>query len=435
MIQVKGFYSFPKMANNMANAMAVFGELSQYATTFARDYKTYTKDQSQLSFCSFSSKDGDNKVELGLEFSNIACEIGDFCYLIGPNITNANTKEDFAQQVQNQFGARIRTVTCGDQITDGTRRMPKWISWEMLSQTTTYRYKVWLAGADFEQSYDEFEILIVPPVEPIDKLFMPFADLLIELDRNDMAIIHERTNTIRGRISETIIRTEMIELIDKTNNTNRVNIGFTTLIYGPAGDTTDNIKDAIKKYISNNSTSTENEWRQLMPDLFNTTCFYVIPRWDRYGIQPRAGMPGIHSPLVGTLENYNYVKNITKTYIPAAHLDENMEQTIHRYKDITISMCGGDFNRLNKFKFSDYFPDYLAESSINNEDFNRQEEPTKAISILLLTILKKIDLYESDPTLGSALRVIEKYGQRFIVGKQSNIEYYVLMKPSQQPKP
>jgi hypothetical protein len=37
--------------------------------------------------------------------------------------------------------------------------------------------------------------------------------------------------------------------------------------------------------------------------------------------------------------------------------------------------------------------------------------------------------------MGSALRLIEKYGQRFVVGKYQNIEYYVLMKPSQQPKP
>lgn len=217
MIQIKGFYSVPKMANNMANAMAIFGELSQNANTFARDYRTYTKDTSQLSFCAFSSKDGDTKVELGLEFTNIACEIGDFCYLIGPNITNSNTKDDFAQMVQSQFGARIRTVICGDLITDSTRRMPKWISWEVISQATTYRYKVWLAGADFEQSYDEFEILVVPPVEPIDKLFMPYADLLIELARNDMAALHERVNTVRGKIVETIIRTEMVELIDKTH--------------------------------------------------------------------------------------------------------------------------------------------------------------------------------------------------------------------------
>jgi hypothetical protein len=432
MIQVKGFYSVPKSVNNMPNVKAVFGELSQYANTFARDYKTYTKGTSQLSFCSFSSKNGDTPIELGLEFSNIACEVGDFCYLIGPNISNSNTKEDFAQQVQSEFGSRIRTVICGDLVTDSTRRMPKWISWEVLGQNVTYRYKVWLASADFELSYDEFQILVVPPVVPIDRLFMPYADLLLELARNDMAIMHERVNTTRGEIPETIIRTEMVELIDKTNTNNRANIGWTVLIYGPAGDTTDHIKDAIKKYISNNSTSTENDWRQLMPDLFNTTCFYVIPRWDRFAIQPRLGMPGIQSPLVGTLENYNYTKNLTKSYIPAAHFDANMEDTFHRYQHLKLNIIGGEFNRLNKYKFSDYFPDYIAESTVN-EDFNRQSTETKEISTLLATILLKIDLYEKDPTLGSALRLIEKYGQRFIVGKYMNIEYYVLMKPSQQP--
>lgn len=432
MIQVKGFYSVPKLSNNTANAVAVFGELSQNATSYSRDYKTYTKDSSQLSFCSFSSKNGETKVELGLEFSNIACEVGDFCYSIGPNIGNQNTKEDFAQMVQNNFGARVRTVTCGDLVTDSTRRMPKWISWEVLGQSTTYRYKVWLSGSDFEQSYDEFEILVVPPLQLIDGLFMPYADLLLELARNDMSIIHERVVSIRGKISETIIRTEMVELIDKTNNFNRVNVGWTVLVYGQAGDTTDHIKDAIKKYISNNSTNSENDWRLLMPDLFNTTCFYVLPRWDRFSVQPRLGMPGVQSPLSSVMENYNYTKTKTAAYVPALHLEENLQSTVHPYMKLTLNIVGGDFNRLNKFKFSDYFPDYLAEES-TNEDFFRQSKETQDITNLLSTILLKIDLYEKDPSLSSSIRLIEKYGQRFIVGKYLNIEYYVLMKPTQQP--
>lgn len=215
---------------------------------------------------------------------------------------------------------------------------------------------------------------------------------------------------------------------------NRMNIGWTVLKYGPAGDTTDNIKDAIKKYISNNSTATENDWRGLMPDLFNTTCFYVVPRWDRFAIQPRVGMPGTQSPLVNTMENFKYVKEITKSYIPANHFEENHEQSIHRYQYLTLNFIGGEFNRLNKFRFSDYFPDYLGEGT-QSEDFNRQSEETKQISTLLGAILKKIDLYSSDPSLGGSFRLIEKYGQRFIVGKFMNIEYYVLMKPDQQPRP
>ena len=48
-------------------------------------------------------------------------------------------------------------------------------------------------------------------------------------------------------------------------------------------------------------------------------------------------------------------------------------------------------------------------------------------------MLAKIDRYNIDPTLPVNLRVIEKYNQKFLVGKYANVEYYVLMKPEQQP--
>lgn len=432
MITVKGFYTNLKLVNNAADSTAVFGELTQYASTFARDFKAYTRGDSQVSFCLFSCKDGAANTTLSTEFIELGCEIGEWAYSVGPNITNTNTKNDFIQMMQNQFGARVKSVSCGDLVTDTIRRMPQWLSWEADGQAGTYRYKIWLASLDFESSYDEFEILVVPPVDRIDTLFQPYPDLLIELSKNTLQVLHERMTQVRGKFPETIVQTEMVELIDRTNTNNRTQIGWTALIYGPAGNTTDNIKDAIKKYISINSTNTENDWRLLMPDLFNTTCFYVIPRWDRYAIAPRLAIPGIHSPVSNSMENFNYTRTVTSAYVPNAHLQDNLEVTMHRYKDITLNIVGGEFNRLDLFKFTDYFPDYIAENS-TSEDFNRQKQATKDITTLLTLILKKIDQFETDPSIPVNLRLIEKYGQRFVVGKYNNIEYYVLMKPTQQP--
>jgi hypothetical protein len=83
-------------------------------------------------------------------------------------------------------------------------------------------------------------------------------------------------------------------------------------------------------------------------------------------------------------------------------------------------------------KFTDYFSDYLALES-TTEDFNRQTQATKDITNLLTNILSKIDRYSVDTTIAVNLRVIEKYNQKFLVGKYANVEYYVLMKPEHQP--
>lgn len=432
MIVIKGFYNVPKLNNNAANSAAVFGELTQYASTFTRDLKTYTKGLSQVNFSLFSCKDGNNKVEPSETFTDIACEVGDWAYEIGPTITNSVTKNDFANLLLNRFSGRISSVTCGEMLTDTVRRMPLWIAWDVVGGATTYKFKVWLSSLDFESSYDEFEIVIVPPVDKADKLFMPFADLLLELKENTLSVIHERMLTIKDRKPESILRTEMVELIDRANISNKVSIGLTALIYGPAGDTTDSIKDAIKLYLSRNSTNSESEWRLLMPDLFNTTCFYVIPRWDKFAIQSRLSMPGVHSPVVNMMEHFNFIKSKTAGYISTPHLTANLENTIHRYMNISVAIIGGEQNRLGLFKFSDYFPDYVAEES-TSEDFNRQKQLTRNITNLFTTVLSKIDKFNKDQTLPVTIRFIEKYGQRFLVGKLENIEYYFLMKPDQQP--
>lgn len=431
MITIKGFFSNPTFINNNDKTTAIFGELTQYSSSFARDYKTYTKN-SKVLFNVFSSKDGLTNITLGDEFTLLGCEVGEWCYETGPNISSTSTKTDFISLLQSHFGARVRNVNCGDLTTDGTNRLPVWVSWETVGQSGTYFYKVWLANQAFESSYDEFEILVIPPVERVDSLFQPFPDLLVELSKNNIAVIHERMQNVRGKFPETLIETEMIEVFDRVTTGNKVAVGWTVLIYGPYGNTSDHIKDAIKAYISVNSTNTENDWRVLMPDLFNTTCFYIVPRWDKFAIQPRLALPGIHSPVITALENIEYVKEKTNTYISQAHLNTNLQTTLHPYKRITLNIVGGEFNRLSFFKFTDYFSDYLGLES-TTEDYNRQEQSTKDITTLLTQILKKIDSFNEDPSLPTNLRLIEKYNQRFIVGKYENIEYYVLMKPTQQP--
>lgn len=432
MITVKGFYSAPKFNSNVNNVTAVFGELTQYASTFSRDYKTFAKGLSQINFCLFSCKEADTKVDMNLELTDVACEIGDWMYQIGNNISNSNNKADVISMLTSAFGLRIANVNVGDLVSDTHRRMPKWVSWESSAGANVYHFKIWLSSLDFETNYDEFEIFVVPPVDFIDKLFQPYPDLLVELSRNNISVIHDRMVEIRNKFPETIVGTEMVELIDRTNTNNRTQIGWTTLVYGPAGDTTDRKKDAIIKYIANHSTNAENEWRLLMPDLFNNTCFYIVPRWDRFAITPRLAMPGIHSPVVNAMENYNYVKGITSSFVSAAHLEANLETTIHRYKDLSINVVGSQHNRLGLFKFTDYFADYLAQESMN-EDFNRMAQDTKEITNLLTYLFMKIDNFQNDPSLPGAIRFIEKYNKRFLVGKFRNIEYFVLMKPNQQP--
>ena len=431
MIVVKGFYSVPKFFNNQPNSVAVFGELTQIAATYARDFKTYTNETSQLSFCLFSCKDGVSPVDLTPTYSTQGCDVGDWIYSVAPNISINLTPIEWAQLMQAALGNGINTVTCGELITDGTRVMPRWVSWQVNAPNDTYFFKVWLSSHDFQESYDDFEIYIVPPVDNVDKLFQAHADLVTELARNNIAVIHERMMEVKNNFPETVVRTEMIEIIDRTNTNNRVQSAWTALVYGRQGDNTDSIRNAIRAYNTSHSTNTEADWRVLMPDLFNVTCFYVYPLWTKFAVAPRLSMPGINSPVVSAWANLEYVRLISNAHMTEAHVREHLETTSHRYKNLSLNFIGGTDNRLGKCKFSDYFPDYINEAS-TSEDFFRQSTATKDITNLMTVMLKKIDLWEQDSTLPPSIRVFVKHGMTFLASKYDNIEYYVLMKPTHQ---
>ena len=56
--------------------------------------------------------------------ADIANEIGVWAFSVAPTITNATTKIDFAQSALSQFNGRIRSVQCGDMVSDTINRLP-----------------------------------------------------------------------------------------------------------------------------------------------------------------------------------------------------------------------------------------------------------------------------------------------------------------------
>lgn len=428
MHQIKGFYNVDGQIINDPDTVAVFGELSSKSRTYALDVKEYINSNYQnIKFTLFSSKLGSEDVALDTDVKDIILNVGSWLYGLGDAITPNTNSSGLATLLQNNFNNVVMDSRCGSILYDTIRRLPVWVSFRLRNAAIDTEIKVWLSDSAFQTEYEPYLIKIIPPFENIDQFFMPASDLKELVSKINPVELADRINDVRGDYPDTVLRAESTTYINPSDTNDTLTVYWHAVIYGRAGDDSSLIRQAIIEYINNNSMSSETQWKNILPDLFNVTAFYILPRWDKYAIATRRTIPGIYSPITKYNEVIDFVEQKLNQIVSRSHIEQNLEITTHRYKSITLAMVGGEDNRRGLFKISDYFSDYIGEGS-TSEDFNRQKEQTKTWTNMITELLIKAENYENNPTLPSNTRLVSRGGLSYLVKKLDNIEYHVALK-------
>jgi hypothetical protein len=429
MYQIKGFYNVGPQVDNSPDTVAMFGELSATARTYAQDLREYYSPLTpSVKFTLFSSKENNEYKEISNSNRDLILNIGGWLYDLNEAITANTTRANLANMLLNNYN-NIYEVNVGTINYDTFRRLPDWISFKIRDQPTETEVKVWLANDAFLEEYDEYDIKIIPPFVNIDQFFMPTGDLKIIQNNISQVETMDRINEAKGDYPYTLLRAENTVYINPTNNAETLNFYWHAIIYGKAGDDSEIIRQAIINYINENSRSSENEWKTIIPDLFSSTLFFILPRWDKDAIPDRRTIPGIYSPISNHGEILEFTNGMLSSLMTTNHIKENLEITVHRYKSITLAVVGGEDNRRGLFKLTDYFGDYISEES-THEDFNRQKEATKKWTNMVTELLLKAENYEENPQLPSNTRMVTRGGKNYLVRQFDNIEYYLALKSS-----
>ena len=426
MLTIKGFASHTKLFDNAQNATSVFGELSPHARSFSREISSYTSTlASDVILDVFVSKtETEARAAISTEFQEQMLKISKWCYTEGLTFTATTTKADFATKLLNEFFGVISDLTVADLVTSTNRKMPSWISFT-LSGNPANKIKIWFNNNSFEQEYDEYEIVIIPPMDNLNTFFRPVSEINAALAARNISRLAEMLQEAKSKKPETILRVETVDYINPNTNT-AITTNWGVLIYGPQGDNPDARKAALIAYILAHSNEPTSSWKQIVPDLFRTTQMFILPRWTKYAIPNRTDKVGIYSPISSVTESLDYAKSIL-TQLPALHIEQNLQVTHHTYSSISLLAVGGIDNYLSKFKLSDYFGDYIAEAS-TNQDFNRQDELTKDWSNQLDRALQTAESMTSISSLPNGFR-------RTLIGTKlclaftfNKVEYIVVSK-------
>lgn len=426
MLTIKGFASHTKLFDNAQNTTAVFGELSPHARSFSREISSYTSTLApDVVLDVFVSKtETEPRASISTEFQEQMLKISSWCYTEALTYTSTTTKADFATKLLSQFFGVIKDLTIADLATSTNRKMPSWISFT-LEGTTANKIKLWFNNNSFEQEYDEYDIVIIPPMDNLNTFFRPVSEINAALAQRNISKLAEMLQEAKSKKPETILRVETVDYINPNTNS-VITTNWGVLIYGPQGDNPDARKAALIAYILAHSNEPTSSWKQIVPDLFRTTQMFILPRWDKYAIPNRTDKVGIYSPISTVTESLTYAKSIL-TKLPALHVEQNLQVSHHTYGSISFLSVGGLDNYLNKFKLSDYFADYIAESS-TNQDFNRQEELTKDWSNQLDRALQTAETMTSISSLPNGFRRTMVGTKLCLAFTFNKVEYIVVSK-------
>lgn len=429
MFALKGFAVHSQFANNALGVVNAIGEISTYSLTFSKEKKIYvTDDHKPITLITFLLNQDGQDVELTPTQRDEYFAIIDWMYQ--KTLTTGGTMypDEILNELITTFATTSEDFKCGEIVSDGHYQIPQWLSWRSKATPDSY-IRIWFVNEAFDAQYDEYEIVVVPPIDNVDDFFKSMSEVDALLKARTPSQSMDIIQDAKQGQPETILRAESYTWHNPIATAQTLaGTVWTVLIYGPAGNNIDSIKDALQKHILSHSTHTRDEWVVVFPDIFKRTEFILVPFWDHYALPNRLPVAGIYSPIANLIRSQAQIQLYAPDY-PAAHINTHAAVMGHPYKSLALGSIGSIENRDNQYELLDVFPDWIAVSS-TSQDFNRMSAHTRAWAELLFEMLLIAETMGPFTDIPRNYTRVVRQGLLYLVRTYDNIHYLVLAKTS-----
>lgn len=375
---LSGFVQVDALADNTTDVVAAVGELSSIGQTYTRDKNSYMlPDFTGVRLVSFDSYNNDVKVPLDGTYGRAVLDVAQ--YLVDQawaGTLNSSTAE-CTQLLNANFSGTYTFADVGLMVTEQDIWLPEYVILSVVgAEDNSLRF--WFSDTAFRVQYDRTELIALGQVDDVDFLMGLATDVIPELDSFVLADFNDKVQRARGDDAITyppttiVFRTYDWYALNDETQTHPTN--WAVLIYGSAGNNEDRIRQALQNYILSHSTHTENEWKQVLPDLFIATEFMIYPLWDKLSVPNLTSEAWIYSPLATISE----LTTLVTTAFPynSTHTAPNAQTLPSIYKSVSSLICGAPDNRDGIYKLSEKFSDYALIRS-TSIDFGRLSPETQ----------------------------------------------------------
>lgn len=435
---LKGFFSMPGLADNTNNgAVARFGELSTHAKTFTRDEKNFVNAAyPNVELVTFRLTDeGGAPVTPSTAFMSKLLAIGNWLYnqhISGNVPTNAN-KEAFINSIVSEHSG-ISAVEIGAIVNGITtsRNLIDYISLSLSDNDKKYNIKIWCSDAKFREQYEDYIIFTIPPINSINDLHTNITALSNLLSEASASVVMDKANELAAGFPYTKLVNVALTWHDPDNTLVTHKTYWYFVVHGDMGLDEDNLKNAVREYISQNSNKTN--WDKVYPELYSENEFIIVPMWENMALPDGAASVGLYSSMV----DYGELAAIAKSRIPTGYAQiTNINTFVNNYlrvlsvyyRGMQVLALGNPSNSASYFDLRDKFPDYTCVNS-TDPDFSRMEPLTREFITTLNTALEYARTMSNNSVAPTGFNKITRGSRYYLTFNVQGHYFLVLLKSS-----
>lgn len=432
---LNAFVEIPALANNAIEKIGIFGELSVKARTYTKDIRNYVDKSAypSIELTTFAILD-EKSVPIPTppeDLTNTALSVSNFLYTQYSNnaIPLPPSKPTLVNAVAAEF-SNLRNVRIGDILNSESpgKRLIDYIRYDITIDSKLWRVTLWFSDAKFRLQYPLYDIVVIPPLGDIARLIDTPAMVIEALSSITVDYTINRIAAITNEHSATTVYTHTLRWHDPSGGSARADTKWTVVIYGSAGNDLDLIKDAIRRYLSDNSTS--DKWPVIFPDLYSENEFLLMPLWGMLATPTEGYDDGLYSSLINAHDiDLQAARLIPASFMGVVNLDTLKQKYLGvmatTYRGVMVMNMGNPNNVGSKIVFKDMYPDYMAVST-DRSDFARMSSITQEFVLKFLETLEIARNYTLNSTLPSGYTKATKANREYIGFDYEGFTYYVL---------
>ena len=433
-LKIKGFVTIESLIRNTTNEVSPIGEISTYSLTYAEDKGIYAGGtDNHLRLYSFACHyDDGTTIEVPPAFQQQIFEITQWLYDTASSDSEIVSPNALAAKMQAVFGTQINAVESGALVEyKPGLKFPERLSWSNLNPasddpTDDNQITLWFSDSAFSEQYDEYKVLVVPPIDVIDNFFQNKAVVQALLDATTLSKVLTKVQEVKNNRPETILTSENYECVMPDGS--KINTTWMVLIYGKRGDDADVIRGAIRSYVASHTQRTEAEWRARFPDLYKNSEFYLYPRWHALAIPERLLYSGTYSAIIALNKELTYLKQ-RHPELTNDHILKNAQAFSCNYKSVAVTAVGGPNNRGSVSSISQVYPDLIS-VPFTDTLFEMMSLDTRNWIVEIESMVIVAETATNYTSIPRRMKKLNRNGILYISQRLGDHDYLVACKPS-----
>jgi len=415
---IKSFCTINTMHDGTMGNTAPLGELSPYARSFSTS-KTVIADPAfeNVSITVFSCQEANVNADLpaGVDTHLLSLMESVVEFFLLP----ISFEDHMASRHTD-----VTLVDVGALVHYNGRDLPGYFTYEVIIHGEPIVSTIWLSDSVFRDTYDEFEIRVVPPIPNVANLLDDYDTVLNLITAYGVTEQIAAQEAARNGDSATHVSTLTMSWVEPGTG-RALDVTWVLVIFGPHGMLYENIIEAIRQYLLTHTGVPLDDWAEVFPDLIINITLTFIPFWDNVALASSGSLTYVHSPVFSRTDIENALLKRFDASAAALVGERALALTIG-YKSLSMLSFPDNANGTS-YTFRDVYGDY-AIIPINDININRIAAATRDAIAAIEAAIRLAEVDNGTQVLPSGMTRESINGHSYLVYVVDGVKHKVLVK-------